>query len=326
MYGEGVSMRNKGKVVQYGNFNVTFEDENGKEQPMLTRFEDIIYPAFMSGIKRGKTDPIFSLLNVELKEINGEIVLVGDFIKNTKYDVFSQVKGEQLESVRREVITAPFSRFVIFLVNHRMVLVKNESKSPDIRSFNSTVEYILDEYVRTINEKISKEKQEINYLPFAIVNIIGLPKNAAELKHELLKLKKIKTATFRLFPLNNDIDTASATKYLREVYLGKTDTKNASITLRSPQSKTGLANLISETQGLAKINIVGETDDKSEVRIKEEDISTKTILPYENNLIDYPDEKLVKYVEDGPIEFKTSKENKKIYDQFKDILKRNFSL
>ena len=150
-------MKREEKTVQFGNFNVTFEDKNNIEQPMLNYFLDIVYPAFTAGIKRGKKDPVYSFLNVRVREISGELVLIGDFVKDTRYDIYSQIKGNQLESVREEVITAPFSRFMIFLINHRMVLVKNESKSPDLRSFNSTVEFVLHEFVKKENEKIKME-------------------------------------------------------------------------------------------------------------------------------------------------------------------------
>ena len=198
-------MKREEKTVQIGNFNVTFKDKNNEEQPMLNHFLDIVYPALTSGIKRGKKDPIYSFLNVRVREISGELVLVGDFVKDTRYDIYSQVKGNQLESVREEVITAPFSRFMIFLINHRMVLVKNESKSPDLRSFNSTVEFVVHEFVKKENEKIKMENpMNINFLPIPLVHIVGLPKTYNSLVEELSKLKKIKRVTFRLFPLNNE--------------------------------------------------------------------------------------------------------------------------
>lgn len=318
-------MANRGKVIQYGNFNITFGEDN-VEKPMLTRFLDIVYPALKSGIQRGKTDPIFSFLNVEVKEIDGELVLVGDFVKHTKYDVYSTLENGKLESTNREILTSPFSRFVVFLKNHRVVLAKNESKSPDLRSLNATVEYVLDEFVRNENSKINNmqlndiDKQK-RYLPYPIVNIVGLPKTAASLEVELKKLKKIKTATFRLFPLNSDIDPVAATKYIREAYLESTDTNRASIILRSPRSKSGLAKLVSATEGTVAVNIVGETEEKQEVTIKEDDIATKTKLPYDDNLIYFPDDKLIKHAKSS-VELITSTENKKLYDSMYERIKR----
>ena len=58
-------MENQVKTVYYANFNITFGDDN---EPMLTHFIDIIYPAFQAGYKRGKEDerPNFYFTGVNL--------------------------------------------------------------------------------------------------------------------------------------------------------------------------------------------------------------------------------------------------------------------
>lgn len=320
-------MKREEKTVQFGNFNITFKDKNNIEQPMLNYFLDIVYPAFMSEIKRGKTDPIYSFLNVRVKEISGELVLIGDFVKDTRYDIYSQIKGNQLESVREEVITAPFSRFMIFLINHRMVLVKNESKSPDLRSFNSTVEVVMHEFVKKENEKIKMEKPEnMDFLPIPLVHIVGLPKTYDSLEEELSKLRKIKSVTFRLFPLNNDINPLKVFDCVRESLMEETDASRASLTLNSPKSSSGVAKVVSESEGLSKINIIGETLEREEVKIKEEDIARTMKLKYDNSLMFYSDERLYKYVKESPVEFKTSEENKSIYKRMVNFIKEKLSI
>lgn len=320
-------MKREEKTVQFGNFNITFKDKNNIEQPMLNYFLDIVYPAFMSEIKRGKTDPIYSFLNVRVKEVSGELVLIGDFVKDTRYDIYSQIKGNQLESVREEVITAPFSRFMIFLINHRMVLVKNESKSPDLRSFNSTVEVVMHEFVKKENEKIKMEKPEnMDFLPIPLVHIVGLPKTYDSLEEELSKLRKIKSVTFRLFPLNNDINPLKVFDCVRESLMEETDASRASLTLNSPKSSSGVAKVVSESEGLSKINIIGETLEREEVKIKEEDIARTMKLKYDNSLMFYSDERLYKYVKESPVEFKTSEENKSIYKRMVNFIKEKLSI
>lgn len=59
----------------------------------------------------------------------------------------------------------------MFLKNHRMVLVRNETASPDTRSFQSTVRDILNQYVRNAN----RERSERDKLPIAIANIVDIP-------------------------------------------------------------------------------------------------------------------------------------------------------
>lgn len=65
------------KIMHYANFNITY---GPTEDPMLTHFEDIIWPAFLSDFKRGKKNehPLFYLSDIALKEISGDMVLVGN--------------------------------------------------------------------------------------------------------------------------------------------------------------------------------------------------------------------------------------------------------
>ena len=67
------------KIMHYANFNITY---GPTEDPMLTHFEDIIWPAFLSDFKRGKKNehPLFYLSDIALKEISGDMVLVGNYI------------------------------------------------------------------------------------------------------------------------------------------------------------------------------------------------------------------------------------------------------
>ena len=66
------------KIMHYANFNITY---GPTEDPMLTHFEDIIWPAFLSDFKRGKKNehPLFYLSDIALKEISGDMVLVGKY-------------------------------------------------------------------------------------------------------------------------------------------------------------------------------------------------------------------------------------------------------
>lgn len=75
------------KIMHYANFNITY---GPTEDPMLTHFEDIIWPAFLSDFKRGKKNehPLFYLSDIALKEISGDMVLVGNYIKDTQFIEF----------------------------------------------------------------------------------------------------------------------------------------------------------------------------------------------------------------------------------------------
>lgn len=188
------------KIMHYANFNITY---GPTEDPMLTHFEDIIWPAFLSDFKRGKKNehPLFYLSDIALKEISGDMVLVGNYIKDTQYDIRTTVQNGELVSTPSSVPTAPYSRFIIFLKNHRMILVRNESQSPDIRSFQATIRSLLYNYISNENQKIKEKDKK---LPHALVNIVDIPL-PQDIEETLKDVSKINWLKIRFFPLNNDI-------------------------------------------------------------------------------------------------------------------------
>ena len=118
------------KTMNFANFNVTYGLE---EKPMLTYFNDIIFPALSNREHRDLYNSYYFFDNVEIKEFANEYVLVGNLVKATEYNVRTVVKDDILYENPSTVPTAPYSRFMIFLRNHRMVLVKNESNSPSFK-------------------------------------------------------------------------------------------------------------------------------------------------------------------------------------------------
>ena len=90
------------KIMHYANFNITY---GPTEDPMLTHFEDIIWPAFLSDFKRGKKNehPLFYLSDIALKEISGDMVLVGNYIKDTQYDISPTDLCQQIFSDSEEM-------------------------------------------------------------------------------------------------------------------------------------------------------------------------------------------------------------------------------
>lgn len=66
------------KSMQFANFNITFGENDA---PMLKHFSDIIFPAFSGDYIRGKRDsvPRYFFAGVEIKEVDNEYVMVGNF-------------------------------------------------------------------------------------------------------------------------------------------------------------------------------------------------------------------------------------------------------
>ena len=106
----------------------------------------------------------------------------------------------------------------------------------------------------------------------------------------------------------------------------ETDASRASLTLNSPKSSSGVAKVVSESEGLSKINIIGETLEREEVKIKEEDIARTMKLRYDNSLMSYSDERLYNYVKESPVELKTSKENESVYKRLVNFIKEKLSI
>lgn len=232
------------KIMHYANFNITYGE---KEEPMLEHFEDIIFPAFISNYRRGKPDeyPIFYFDGIGIKEIDGDFVLVGNYIKDTQYNVRTTVHDGKLLSTPAEIPTAPYSRFIVFLKNHRMILVRNEPQSPDIRSFQATVRKMLNHYIRKENRKREKGKK----LPHAHVNIVDIPlkSNVEDLLKEVQKINWLK---FRFFPLNNDISPIPFAENI-DKEMKSIQSKRANVQFTSPESKEQITSLIDQSAGLA---------------------------------------------------------------------------
>lgn len=133
-------------------FNITFGED---DDPLLEHFEDIIYPAFTSDIiiKANKLQYEFNDVKL-IKNKNTKFVLVGNLVKHTTYTKETEVTNNEIVYNYEELNSSPFSRFIIFLENHRMMLIKNENNSPDIRSFQLTTREILKRYKKEQNKTI----------------------------------------------------------------------------------------------------------------------------------------------------------------------------
>ena len=302
----------KEKIMHLANFNITFGEE---EEPMLMHFEKIIYPAFKSGIKRGKEGDhsVFSISDVELKmSKSSEYVLVGNYIKDTKYQVLTKIKDGALVSAPGQVPTAPYSRFIVFLKNHRMILVRNEPASPDIRSFQATVRTILNQYIRNINKgKKSKSTQ----LPHAKVNIVDIPREE-DIKTILNDVEKIKWVRLRFFPLNNDLSQKPLANHINNE-MKKIKSNTAGVSFNSPESKQGVQKFIEDTTGTGLAATTMRVMDKNgeERTIKEESFSSNLKIPFARNLAARDDETLISTAKKESVIRLVSKENLALYTQ-----------
>ena len=110
------------KKMAVANFNVVFF-AGAQEKTLLDCFETIVYPAFTSGVKRVSGGAEYFFMDIEIEEeTEGDLILKGKLIKKTILEIKSDIDemGNLVEKDDR-YSTAPYSMFVIYLRNHRMI-------------------------------------------------------------------------------------------------------------------------------------------------------------------------------------------------------------
>lgn len=312
-------MVNSERIMHYANFNITYGPD---EEPMLTHFEDIIWPAFLSDYKRGKENerPIFYFADVNLKEIDGEIVLAGNYIKDTQYDIRTTVQNGELVSTPSSVPTAPYSRFIIFLRNHRMILVRNEPQSPDIRSFQATVRALLFDYINTANRNIKDKNKR---LPNALVNIVDIPL-PQDIEVVLKDVHKINWLKIRFFPLNNDINPIPVLEDINQ-QMKKMGSRHAHVQFTSPASKAEVKDLIDRSAGLAVSTLEVLDASGNKTKIKEEQFTSSKKIPFGRDIQPMDDDYIIEQAKKDTVVTVVSADNQTLFDKFKGTLKKLMS-
>lgn len=221
-----------------------------KEEPLLARIDDIVMPALKSGIERkGSEETRYIFDDCEMVEYEDDLVIRGLLVKDMVVSVESEYSDGELQKAHKKFSMAPYSAFIIFLRNHRMVLVKNQSESPDIRSFKVSLKYVLKEFVFAENKKRKFDKMTL--LPRPILFVTGI-KTSQSVKNALEDVEQITELTFRLNPLNAEWDYdpvfGGIDKAIRKVI----GSKNGKMVFPSPTSKDGVAEVIEKTEGLVK--------------------------------------------------------------------------
>ena len=309
-------MSDTDRIMHFANFNITF---GPNEEPMLSHFEDIIYPAFISGYKRGKPNerPHFYMADVKIKVIEDNFALVGNYIKDTQYDVYTTIQDGELVSTPSSVPTAPYSRFIIFLKNHRMILVRNESQSPDIRSFQATVRDMVNNYIRNTNRRIKDKKDK---LPNALINIVDIPL-PKDIEGLLKDVKKINWLKMRFFPLNNDIDPIPVAQNI-DMEMKRIGSKRAHVQFTSPESKEEVKGLIDRSAGLAVSTLEVTDENGNKTRIKEEQFTSLSRIPFGRDIKPEDDAYIVSQAKRDNVISVVSEDNRNLYEKFKDVIAR----
>lgn len=241
------------KQLSVANINVVF----GKnEEPLIERIDDIVLPALKSGIIKQATKRTRYIFNdISLNEIDEDNwVIQGIIIKDTILDVMSEyTQDEGLQKTEKHIKSSPYSLFIIYLKNHRMVLVKNQSSSPDIRSFAGAFKYMIKSYINSYNKDNDKDNTE-NKLPLPSIAVTGI-KTAASVKESLENVEKINELVIKFFPLNAEWDYDPVFGAIDEKIRKTIQSKKGRMIFPSPQSKDGVADMIESTEGLVETEL-----------------------------------------------------------------------
>lgn len=260
------------KNLYLANFNCTFGEKN---YPMLKYFEEIIYPAFTSGIVRKpsyKNEYFFN--KVELIEYSiGKFAIVGMIVKKTILERKSLIDEDGSIDYRDDKIPShPFSYFIIFLNNHRMVLVKNQSGSPDVKNFESMARFAISERISDLN--ISQNDKVFEK---GSVNVTDIPCNDT-VKDKISSLSKINNITLTFYPLNGgDVPTEGFYNMYREI-LESSGSEEGTMAIKNPrveseEDKQFISNMITQEGGMVKHTIKGKNLNGEPVKIKDNDMS-----------------------------------------------------
>lgn len=306
----------KMKNVSVANFNTVFLLDNDVEAPLLEYFDTIVMPALQSGIQRTVNDDKYIIMNTEVEETEDkEYVLRGYIVKKTVLERLSDLDSDgNLIEMDDRYSAAPFSLFIIYLKNHRMIYVENQKGSPKLSSFRSTIKYIIDSYVREQNRLHEEEGEPL--LPIPLVNVVGIP-SKNNLTNELREVEKINQLTLRFFPLNGDgdIDLSGSLGYLSSEVRKRLGSKTGEISFNSPDNKQGVIDMLTEAEGTIEpiIKVTCENNVRRTIRNDKMSESMKLNISG-NNLREEIQNSIVEGSRIDSVQY-TSQENADIYSR-----------
>lgn len=285
---------------------------------MLTHFHDILYPAFCNEQKVRTSKNVSYFSDVELKLINSEYVLTGNLIRETHYRVRTIVVDNELVSSPNSVPTAPYSRFLIYLKSHRMILVKNEGQSPNLKSFQAVLRKVVERYIREVNRE--RDKADLPLFPNALINIVNMPLPDS-IDETIKEFAKIKSINLRFFPLNNDIDPAPLLGLVRST-MNSIDSKTGNLTFNSPKSANGISDLFQDSvaSGIASATVTGEKEDGTKVKITDNQLGSELQIPSVGNLSGDDDKRTADYCMKRNYLPEASEDNAALYGEALNIL------
>jgi hypothetical protein len=129
------------QYLEIANFILRF----GDRLKMIDLFTEIVLPAFVGGAERTYKDTRYMFLDVNLVKLEHKgrkyPAVAGRFVKDTKLKRAQLFDYDKKGLVKSEVTldTAPSSVFALILEGHRLLYVREQSDSPGLDAFRSTI-------------------------------------------------------------------------------------------------------------------------------------------------------------------------------------------
>lgn len=298
------------------------------EEPLIRYMESIVLPALTSNIVADSSEKThYYFENVSLREINGEFVLTGLLIKDTILEVKSEyTPTDGLKKTNKHLKSSPYSLFLLYLKNHRMMLVKNQNGSPDTRAFSFAFRTVIDIFVKYNNDKVRANNNETEkvYLPYIRVKVAGI-KTSASVKEALKDVEKITELTLKFYPLNSEWDYGNVFGDIDSKIRKVIGSDKGKMIFPSPANIDGVASVIESTEAMAKAEMrvkykEGTHGNRKKGRIKDHEISDVANVEISGDL-DNAHEEIANMKNSFPSMNVISKNNLLEYEEF--VRRRN---
>lgn len=296
------------------------------EEPLIRYIDSIVLPALTGNIVASSSEKThYYFENVSVREICGEYVLSGLLIKDTILEVKSEYTPTGgLKKTDKHLQSSPYSIFLIYLKNHRMMLVKNQNGSPDTRAFSFAFRTVVDKYIRNQNDLIRESEDEKTFLPYVRVKVAGI-KTAASIAEALKDVEKITELTLKFYPLNSEWDYGNVFGDIDSKIRKVIGSEKGRMIFPSPANIEGVASVIESTEAMAKAEMKvnykdGTHGNKKKGRIKDHEISDISNIEISGDLDDAYEE-IANMKNNYPSMNTISKNNLLEYEEF--VKRRN---
>lgn len=165
------------------NFNCTM-NINGKSEPMLNFFESIILQALLDkSLYRENSSGKYYIGDLKLIQLeNGPIALVGKHVRKTKVTKWPDYNRESDSFIGEslQLNSSPHADFILLLHNHRLIYHTNQSGTPPVASFGTTIKVIVNKFVTAIRKDLIKQLNEVTQSEAKKNNITYINENTGK--------------------------------------------------------------------------------------------------------------------------------------------------